>query len=72
MSHVVYKASSILQQQQENTFQDKGFEARLSTLTCWLKKYDYVYRMKTRGHEVPGGGLQGGDHVHGHESPISL
>jgi hypothetical protein len=47
MSHVVYKASSILRQQQENAFQDKGFEARLSAVTRWLKKYDYVYRTET-------------------------
>jgi hypothetical protein len=47
MSHVVYKASSILRQQQENAFQDKGFEARLGAVTRFLAKYDFVYRTKT-------------------------
>ncbi len=47
MSHVVYKASSILRKQQENAFQDKGFEARLGAVTCFLAMYDFVYRKKT-------------------------
>jgi hypothetical protein len=47
MSHIVYKASSILRTQQEVTFQDKGFEARLKAVTRFLAKYDFVYRTKT-------------------------
>jgi hypothetical protein len=46
--HVVYKASSILRQhQQENAFEDKGFETRLKAVTRFLAKYKYVYRTKT-------------------------
>jgi hypothetical protein len=48
MPHVMYKASSILRQhQQEDTFKDKGFEARLGDVTRFLAKYNYVYRTKT-------------------------
>jgi hypothetical protein len=48
MPHVVYKASSILQQhQQENAFEDKGFETRLKAVTRFLAKFKYVYRTKT-------------------------
>ena len=48
MPHVVYKASSILRQhQQEKVFKDKGFEARLKAVTRFLAKYNYVYRTKT-------------------------
>ena len=48
MPHVVYKASSILRQhQQEDVFKDKGFEARLGTVTRFLVKYNFVYRKKT-------------------------
>ena len=46
--HVVYKASAILRQhQQENVSADKGFEARLKAVTRFLAKYSYVYRTKT-------------------------
>ena len=47
MPHVMYKASSILQHQQEDAFKDKGFEARFGTVTHFLTKYDFVYRTKT-------------------------
>ncbi len=48
MHHVVYKASTILRQhQQENVFADKGFEARLKAVTRFLAKYSYVYHTKT-------------------------
>jgi hypothetical protein len=48
MPHAVYKASSILQQhQQENVFEDKGFEARLKAVSRFLTKYNYVYHTKT-------------------------
>ncbi len=48
MPHVVYKASSILRQhQQEDVFKDKSFEARLGTVTRFLVKYNFVYRKKT-------------------------
>ncbi len=47
MPHVVYKASSILRHQQQTAFKDKGFEARLGAVTCFLAKYDFVYRTKT-------------------------
>jgi hypothetical protein len=39
MPHVVYKASSILRQhQQEDAFKDKGFEARIGDVTHFLTK----------------------------------
>jgi hypothetical protein len=47
MPCVVYKASSFPRHQQEDAFKDKGFEARLGAVTCFLAKYDFVYRAKT-------------------------
>jgi hypothetical protein len=47
MSHIVYKASSILRTRQENSFQDKGFDTRLAAVARFLAKYDFFYRMKT-------------------------
>ncbi len=45
-SHIVYKASAILRQQQENAFKDKAFEARCNAVSCWLLKHNYVNRTK--------------------------
>ena len=50
MSHVVYKATSILSHLQEDGgggFKDNGFTARLSAVTRFLAKFDFVYRTKT-------------------------
>jgi hypothetical protein len=47
MSHIVYKVLSILRTQQENSFQDKGFAARLAAETRFFAKYNFVYRTKT-------------------------
>jgi len=51
MSHVVYKATSILSHQQEDnassSFKDNGFDARLSAVSRFLGKYNFVYRTKT-------------------------
>jgi hypothetical protein len=47
MSCTRHPPSSILQQQQENAFQDKGFEARLGAVTHFLAMYNFVYRLKT-------------------------
>ncbi len=58
MPHVVYKASSTLRHQQEAAFKDKVFEARLGAATCFLAKYDFVYRTKTN--EATSEGVQGG------------
>ena len=39
MSHVVYKATLILHHQEDNaSFKDNGFMARLSAVTCFLTK----------------------------------
>ena len=48
MSHVVYKATSILHHQEDDaSFKDNGFKARLLAVTRFLVKYDFVYRTKT-------------------------
>ncbi len=46
ITHVMYKASSLLWQQQENAFKDKGFTARLLAVTRFLAKNDFVCRTK--------------------------
>ena len=45
-SHIVYKASAMLLHQ-DHAFKDKSFEARFKTVSCWLSKYEFVYRTKT-------------------------
>jgi hypothetical protein len=45
-SHIVYKASAILRQQQENAFKDKAFEVRWNAVSHWLLKHNYVNRTK--------------------------
>ena len=50
MSHVVYKATSILSHLQADGgggFKDSCFTARLSAVTRFLAKFDFVYRTKT-------------------------
>jgi len=48
MSHDMYKATLILHHQEDNvSFKDNGFTARLSAVTRFLAKYDFVYRTKT-------------------------
>ena len=52
MSHVVYKATSILSHQRqddgaESSFKDNSFDARLSAVSRFLGKYNFVYRTKT-------------------------
>ena len=48
MSNVVYKATSILHHQEDDAaFKDNGFTARLSAVTRFLARYDFVYRTKT-------------------------
>ncbi len=46
-SHIMYKASAILRQQQENAFKDKAFKARWNAVSCWLLKHNYMNRTKT-------------------------
>jgi hypothetical protein len=44
MSHVMYKATSILHHQEDDaSFKDNGFTARLSAMSYFLTKYDFVY-----------------------------
>jgi hypothetical protein len=53
MSHVIYKATSILSRQQRqddgasSSFKDNGFDARLPAVSHFLGKYNFVYRTKT-------------------------
>ncbi len=44
----MYKAVSILNHQDDDaSFKDNGFTVRLSAVTRFLAKYDFVYRTKT-------------------------
>jgi hypothetical protein len=52
MSHIVYKATSILSHQRQDdgassSFKDNGFDARLAAVSRFLGKYNFVYRTKT-------------------------
>ena len=49
MTHVVHKATSILHHQEDDdtSFKDNGFTARLSAMTHFLAKYNFLYRTKT-------------------------
>ena len=52
MSHIVYKATSILSHQRQDdgassSFKDNGFDARLSAVSRFLGKFNFVYRTKT-------------------------
>jgi len=48
ISHVVYQVTSNLHHQEDDaSFKDNGFTARLSAVTRFPAKYDFVYRTKT-------------------------
>ena len=48
MSHVVYKATSILHHQEDDaSFKNNGFTVHLLAVTRFLAKYDFIYPTKT-------------------------
>jgi len=74
MTHVVHKATSILHHQEDDdtSFKDNGFTARLSAMTRFLAKYNFLSNQDQRGYQVTGGGVQGGVGIHGEGLSMSL